>query len=279
MHQNLFTIGKLSIPTYTVLLDLGLILALALAYYEAKRQRLQPDQILDVGLWIIIGGILSGRLGFVVGNWGAFSEDWGRIVRLWEGGLSFHGAFLGGLLVLFFLTELGAGTQDRPSFWELADLLTPSLALAFAFGWAACLMGGSAYGRLGEGFGTLVLPDIYGVVAPRFATQILGLAFALLLLLNAWLLRERWPFPGAAFLIFTLLYFAGQFFLDLTRGDEAIVLGPWRITQIMDLILAFASAAGLLVLWRQSQAADFQDPGQNPSAPEPTPHNLPLEAQ
>lgn len=266
MHPNLFIIGKLTIPTYTVLLDLGLALALALAYYEAKRRRLGPDRVLDAGLWILLGGIGGGRLGFVVANWSAFSEDWGRIVRLWEGGLSFHGAFLGGLLVLFLLTEFEADTADSLSFWELADLLTPSLALAIAFGWAACLMGGSAYGRLGEGFGTLVLPDIYGVVAPRFATQIMGMGLALLLLLIVWLLRDRWPFAGAGFLIFSLLYFAAQFFLDLARGDEAIVLGPWRITQIIDLILAFASAAGVLVLWRQSQASGIQDPEQSPKA-------------
>lgn len=265
MHPNLFTIGKLSTPTYTVLLDLGLILALALAYYEARGRRFQPGRVLDAGLWILLGGIIGGRLGFVVAHWSAFHEDWGRMVRLWEGGLSFHGAFLGGLLVLFLLTELQADAGDRASFWDMADLLTPSLALAISFGWAACLMGGCAYGRLGEGFGALVLPDIYGVVAPRFATQILGMGLALLLLLIAWWFRDRWPFPGAGFLIFSLLYFAGQFFLDLTRGDEAIVIGPWRITQILDLMLALASAAGLLALWRQDQAAVLQDPEQNPS--------------
>jgi prolipoprotein diacylglyceryltransferase len=80
-----------------------------------------------------------------------------------------------------------------------------------------------------------------------------GLAFSLMLFIGFWLLRKHWPFPGAAFLMYVLLYFSGAFFLEFTRGDEAILLGPWRLTQVLDLVLALSAAVGLLVLWRQAQ--------------------------
>ncbi len=258
MHPTLFTIGNWSVPTYTVLLDLGLILGLVLAYFEGKRQLQSGETGLDLGLWAIIGGVIGGRAAYVIANLGAFQEEPIRAIRLWEGGLSFHGGVLGGLLVLllFALFRDRGLTSGRNSFWRLADVLTPGVAVGIAFGWAACLMGGCAYGALGEGFGYAVLPDLFGVAAPRFATQAVGLGFSLLLAAGIWLLRGHWPFPGASFLMYGLLYFAGQFFLEFTRGDEAIYLGSLRLAQVIDLALVLAAALGLLLLWWRGGAEE-----------------------
>jgi phosphatidylglycerol:prolipoprotein diacylglycerol transferase len=262
MYPTLFTIGNLNVPTYTVLLDLGLILGLVLTYFEGKRLLGNAETALDLGLWTIIGGIVGGRIGYVLANWNAFSENWGRAFRIWEGGLAFHGALLGGLLVLVAFWLLQRRREGAFSFGQLADVITPGLALGLVFGWAACLMGGCAYGILGLGLGYAVLPDIYGVTASRFATQAVGLVWALALFVAFWLARKRWPFPGAAFLMYILLYFGGQFFLEFTRGDEAIYLGPWRLAQVFDLVLAFAAAAALLFLWWQDRGRpeETEDP-------------------
>ena len=249
MHPTLFTIGNLSVPTYTVLLDLGLILGLVLTYFEGRRSLGSGELALDMGLWTVIGGVIGGRIGYVVANWRVFSEDWLRALRIWEGGLSFHGALLGGLLVMVIFAALQRRREPSVPVWELADVLTPGLSLGIAFGWLACLMGGCAYGLLGEGWGYAVLPDIYGVVASRFATQVVGLIFALVLFALVMLMRNRWPFAGAAFLMYGLIYFGGQFFLEFTRGDEAIYLGPWRLAQALDFVLALVAGGSLVVLW------------------------------
>jgi phosphatidylglycerol:prolipoprotein diacylglycerol transferase len=272
MYPTLFTIGNLNIPTYTVLLDLGLILGLVLTYFEGKRILGRGEVALDLGLWAVIGGILGGRIGYVLANWSAFSEDWVRALRIWEGGLSFHGAFLGGLAVMAIFGLLQRKAEEPVSFWELGDVVTPGLALGITFGWAACLMGGCSYGILGEGLGYAILPDLYGVSASRFATQAVGLGFSLVLFLGFWLLRRRWPFAGASFLMYLLLYFGGQFLLEFTRGDEAIFLGPWRLAQWLDLVLALAAAVGLLALWwqdrnRVEEPEEIQD-SEEPEEPE-----------
>jgi phosphatidylglycerol:prolipoprotein diacylglycerol transferase len=281
MHPTLFTIGNLSIPTYTVLLDLGLILGLVLTYFEGKRVLGSGETALDLGLLAVIGGILGGRLGFVLANWSVFSQEPGRIVRIWEGGLSFHGAFLGGLLVLVLFALLRRQETEpseqgtRPRLWTLGDVVTPGLVVGIAFGWAACYMGGCAYGRVGEGFGYLIQPDLFGVEAPRFATQAVGFGYALLLFAGIWLLRGRWPFRGAAFLMFNLLYFAGQFLLEFTRGDEAIYFGPWRLAQALDLALALVAAAGLMVLWWRARGEVEEEP-EAAEEPEPVAEIAPL---
>ncbi|MBN1137726.1 MAG: prolipoprotein diacylglyceryl transferase [Anaerolineae bacterium] len=266
MHPILLTIGKYNISSYTVLLDLGLILALVVAYFEGKRVLGNGEQsesrsasgageaALDAGLWTIVGGILGGRIGFVLGNLEVFSENWSRALRIWEGGLSFHGAFLGGLAALILIGYL----QSRSAGYllRLADTLTPSLSVGLVFGWIACLLGGCVYGAIGEGLGYAVLPDLYGVEASRFATQAVGAGLALILLAAFWLLRRRWPFSGAAFLMLLLLYFTGAFFLEFTRGDEAIYVSGWRLAQLVDLGLAALAGAGLLALWWQARVRD-----------------------
>jgi phosphatidylglycerol:prolipoprotein diacylglycerol transferase len=253
MYPTLFTIGKVSVPTYTVLLDLGLILGLLLTYLEGKRQLGKSDLALDLGLWTVIGGIVGGRIGYVLTYLSTFSQNWVQALQIWKGGLTFLGAFLGGLVVLgIFVWPRGRGRTGCRR--KLADVLVPGLALGVVFGWAACLMGGCAYGAEGQGFGYMVLPDIYGMQRLRFATQIVGLIQGGVLFVLFWLLRRRWPFAGAAFLMYCLLYFGGQFFLEFYRGDEALYYGPFRLAQIIEIGIVAASAIALLALWGRSRS-------------------------
>jgi phosphatidylglycerol---prolipoprotein diacylglyceryl transferase len=254
MHPVLFTIGKYSVSSYTVFLDLGLILALVLTYLQGKRLLGNGEAALDAGLWTIVGGILGGRIGYVVTNLDIFSESWVRALRIWEGGLSFHGAFLGGLAALILVGYLQS--RSTAHLLKLADTLALGLAAGLFFGWIACLLGGSVYGAIGTGFGHALLPDLYGVEASRFATQAFGAGFSLLLLAVFWLLRRRWPFPGAAFLMLLLLYFTGVFFLEFTRGDAAIYLSGWRLAQLVDLALVILAGAGLLALWWRARGSE-----------------------
>ncbi len=260
MYPTLFTIGRFGIPSYTVLLDLGIILGLVLTYFEGKRLLESTEIALDLGLWTVIGGIVGGRIGHVVAHVETYTEDWISALRIWEGGLSFHGAFLGGLLVLVIFTLVQRRSEAPHSFWELADLLTLGMALGLAFGWAGCLLRGCAYGKPGQGFGYLNLPDIYGLEANRFATQAFGLGIALILFVVFWLLRKRWPFSGASFLMLFLLTFASQFYIESMRYDEALYVfgGRWRLQQVFDLALALAAAVGILVLWWSARGEEVE---------------------
>ncbi len=268
MYPTLLTIGNLSIPAYTVVLDLGLILGLVLAFLEGRRSLGSGEVALDAGLWTIIGGIVGGRVGYVLANWDVFSSKLVEALQIWKGGLSFHGAFLGGMLALSLVALFRRKSPEAPSFWALADVLAPSLALGTAFGWLACLLGscsgsvcGScAFGAEGQGFGTLTLPDLYGVKVQRYAVQLFGMGWSLILFVVLWVMRRRWPFRGAAFLMFGLLYFGGQFFLEFWRGDETLYLDSWRLPQIIDGVLVLLFGAGLLLIWWRSPAKAEERP-------------------
>jgi len=246
MYPILFRIGNTAVRTYTVLVDLGLLAGLALAYWLWHRRGQPLTVLLDAATCALIGGILGGRGAFVAMNWPYFSQVPKEIFAVWNGGVSFHGALVGGLLAVLLYTL----AVSRP-FWDLADAAALGLTLGALFSWFACLAAGCAYGAIGEGVLSIYAPDVFGSQAERFATQIVGIILSLItlgLLLLLVMLRKR---AGVVFSAFLLLYFGGQFFLEFFRGDETIWLGPLRIAQVFDAGLALAGLALLLIVRRR----------------------------
>jgi phosphatidylglycerol:prolipoprotein diacylglycerol transferase len=216
----------------------------------------------------VVAGIAGGRVGYVLANQEYFAENFGEAFYVWEGGLAFHGAFLAGLLALFLYSA-----YHKLPFLALADTAALGLALGQVFGWLGCLMSGCAYGLESHGATfilarlSLDLPDIYGVSAPRFATQPLASALSLAIFFLLWATRRRWPFdypfdctqgraqdrlfPGFAFALYLLLYAGSQFLLEFARGDEAIYWGPWRVSQWIYLAEAALALVFLAYLLRK----------------------------
>lgn len=257
MYPVLFHVGRTPIYTYSVLLDLGLVVALLWVWWRGRKRWGE-----EVGGWLVdgflvtaVGGLVGGRVGHVVANWSYYRQHMAEILAVWRGGLSFVGALCGGVaaLALFWaLTRRGA--KPLPSFWEVADLDAPAVALGSVFGWAACLASGTAYGLVGAGPLSFLLPDAYGIKAVRFATQPMGLLLSLAVFGLLLVLERRNRRPGVIFAVYLLTYFGGLALLEWTRGDETIYLGSWRVGQVAALVLAGVGAALLVFrLWPPSR--------------------------
>ena len=277
MYPILFRFGSTIIYTYTILLDVGLVCGLVVACLEGKRRGIAPGRIVDASIWAVVAGIAGGRVGYVLANREYFAENFREAFYIWEGGLAFQGALLSGLLALFLYSA-----YHKLPFLTLADTAALGLALGQVFGWLGCLMSGCAYGLESHGATfilarlSLDLPDIYGIRAPRFATQPVASALSLaIFILLLWITHRRRPFgpstlrpgsgqallrtgfaqdrpfPGLAFTLYLLLYAGGQFLLEFTRGDEAIYWGPWRVSQWFYLAEAALALVFLVCLLRK----------------------------
>lgn len=260
MHPVLFRLGSTIIYTYTVLLDVGLVCGLLVACLEGRRRGIAPERIVDAALWAVVAGIAGGRVGYVLANQEYFAESL-RAFYIWEGGLAFQGAFLAGLLALFLYSA-----SHKLPFLALADTAALGLALGQVFGWLGCLMSGCAYGLESHGATFLArlsldLPDIYGIYAPRVATQPLASALSLTIFIFLWTTRRRWslaqdrPLSGLTFTLYLLLYASGQFLLEFTRDDETIYWGPWRGSQWLYLAEAVLALVVLAYLLRKSRSS------------------------
>jgi phosphatidylglycerol:prolipoprotein diacylglycerol transferase len=249
MHPILLRTEGFTLYTYTVLLDVGLICGLILTWLEGKRLCGHPDHALNAAFYALCAGILGARAGYILVNWAYFGDHLSDAIRLWKGGLSWYGGFLGGLIALIVYSAWPRRGRLL-SFWLLADALTPGLMLGMVWGWLACWMAGCAYGASASGWPWLVwnLPDIYGVRDLRFATQPLGAALGLIAFVVLWITRRRWPAPGFNFLAGLVLTGVTGYLLELTRGDDTLYWGSWRAGQWLSLVMALGGT-GLLV-WR-----------------------------
>ena len=117
------------IPWYSVLIVIGICLALLIASHEEKRLALPRDTVIDAALWVIPFGVLGARIYYVVFAWDTFAGDPISVLYVWQGGLAIYGAVIGGFIgVLFFAhkRKLHLGT--------LTDIIAPGLILAQALG-------------------------------------------------------------------------------------------------------------------------------------------------
>ncbi len=222
--------GSIFIFSYTVVLALGVVLALLLTAHLQKREPL-PEWF-DAALVVFAAAVAGGRFGFVIAQWTYFQENRAEIGHIWQGGLSYYGALFAGLAALSIWTRV----SDR-DYYRYAALFSPGAALIVAFGWAACWFDGCAYG-LETTLGPLAadLPDEFGVFALRYQTQLIGLALSLLTFaIVLWLFEHAKP--AVTFWFFLFLISAVHFLTGFLRGDLLPGSAGIRLDQLLDGIL------------------------------------------
>lgn len=237
--------GRLVLSSYTILVDLGLLLGGLLSLLRARRRGYDVGHMLDALLVAALGGLVVARAAYVMFHWTYYSDHALQALRLHDGGLAWQGAVVGGLIAAAIYCSRRAS-----SLLNLLDVLTPGVALLAIFAWLGCLMVGCAYGietYPPQPLWTLSmdLPDLYGIRAPRVAVQLLGAGWSAFSLMGVLVVERRAERTGLLFPFWLMLYGMGAFSLGFLRGDEVLLVADWRLDQLVDLALI----AGGVVSW------------------------------
>jgi phosphatidylglycerol:prolipoprotein diacylglycerol transferase len=245
-------IGPIAIRWYGLLIATGVLLGTTLAHREAIRRGLDPDRLLNVIVVAVLSALVGARLYYVLFNLGYYASNPLKIAAVWEGGLAIHGGLLAGAIAVVIVcrrSDLGIPTT--------MDILAPSLALGQAIGRWGNFFNQEAFGVPTDLPWRLYIdpyhrpPDLarYEYFHPTFLYESLWnlLVFAVLWFLLRKRLQDR---PGALLLCYLGLYSGGRFFVEGLRIDS-LMLGEFRVAQLVSLLLAAGSAAGLAVLLRR----------------------------
>lgn len=240
--------GPLALHSYTALIMLAAAAAAFILLLRAPPGRRAPRA--DAALAALAGALLGGRALHVLLHWSYFAYHTAEIPQIQAGGLSWQGALLGGLL------GLAAAARWRGlSLRTLLDDLAPALPLLALGGWAGCQLAHCAYGQevaTLAAYPPLLVhegPDVFGLVAPRYHTQLIGLAAAALLLTFTALLFWRGWLAGRRFWLLLALLALLMFALAFLRGDEALQLAGLRADQWLDLAI-FTTGVILAIIKR-----------------------------
>ena len=131
MYPELFSIGPITIYSYGVLLAASYLLGLWLAMRRAKQWGLDPNRVLDLGIYIIIAALIGAKLLLLVVDFDQFSASPADLLSLARSGGVFYGGLILAVVVAFWYIA-----RHRLPFWTTCDVFAPGIALGHVTGTA-----------------------------------------------------------------------------------------------------------------------------------------------
>ena len=268
MYPELGQVGPFVLRTYTLLIDLGVLIGLAMLAWRGHQIEGRAVAWLDAGIGGVLGGVIGARALHVALFWDYFRDHPAEIVQIWTGGLEWHGALAGALAVGYV-----AARWRRLHTGPLTDTLALAFPVGAALAWSGCLMSNCAYGaevRSLADFPPLVvaeLADIYGTLAPRYNTQVFGIAWSLLTLALAVLLTQRRALRGRRLWAALAFYSLGALFIGGLRADPMPPWGALRADQWLDLAVTAGCLTALVLIPARQVGPPPDAPPEANSAP------------
>ena len=165
-----------------------------------------PEIFLDGAVIVCAAGWIGARAYHIALRWDYYAARPDEIVQIGLGGLAMRGAFLAGFLALALYAR-ARGLR----FGKLADASALGLTIGQAIGWVGALAHGANYGVVSDSQIALELPDLYGLIAPRFPLQHFEIVLFLGLFVGLLVLALRQPRAGTLFLAYLPDRVGGEF--------------------------------------------------------------------
>jgi phosphatidylglycerol:prolipoprotein diacylglycerol transferase len=221
----LVQLGPFALRWYALAYITGILLGWLYGRAIIRSERLwggrAPMTVVDLDdfvLWVTLGVILGGRIGYVLFyNPAHFAANPTEIVQLWKGGMSFHGGFVGVVLATFLFTR----SRGIP-FLSLGDVCCAVYPVGHFLGRIANFINGELWGRPTDVPWAMVFPS--GGPFPRHPSQLYeaGLEGLLLLAILAFAInRGALKRPGLVIGIFAVAYGLLRCFCELFREPDA----------------------------------------------------------
>ena len=237
-------------------------------FWKHNTGPLERDEVENLITYLILGVILGGRLGYVLFyNLEFYLENIGDILRVWDGGMSFHGGFLGVVVAAIIYVR-----RHGILLWSGADIIALSAGPGIMLGRIANFINAELWGRPTDVAWGVIFPgeraqQCSGVIGEcaRHPSQLYeagleGLVLFIVLVIFAFsgALRR----PGVITGLFLFIYGAGRYFVEFFRVPDpqflsdanpfgfAYRLGDFGVTMGQALSLPMIGLGALIILWK-----------------------------
>ena len=271
---ELFQLGPFSLRWYGLLIAISVLVGLNLSSELASKKGLKKSLINDLLPILVLASVIGARIYYVAFEWRNYTGKnfWSSInflnlnipipsaLEIWGGGIAIHGALIMGTLSIIFFCRW----RQEP-FWDVIDVLVPSVVLGQSIGRWGNFFNNEAFGIPTSLPWKLFIP--YGFRPEIFSTQdyfhptflyesvwnifVFGILIFLFRKANK---REITLPSGSLSCLYLITYSLGRLWIEALRTDPLCLGGvpPFcegglRIAQVISLILI---SAGLVGLWR-----------------------------
>ena len=235
------------------MIGVAVALMLAITYREAKKLGITRD-LFSLFFWCILGGLVGGRLAYVIFYWDHFVANPQEIIGF--AGLAQNGMVIG--VVVAALIYMGVKRMRFSTLLSIGDAAAVGIPLALGIGRIACTLNGCCYGQPSpfQFFPGAVIytprdtipPEYWGV--PLYPTQIYHVLWGLIVFAIVWRLRGKFK-PEGCLLFFCFCVFAiGDFSLRFLRAEEPVLWGL-REAQVADLAILAVFLPWLIIRLRR----------------------------
>ena len=230
------SLGPILIRWYALAYVVGLLLAIWYckrlvtndALWPGSKPHTTPQQLDDLLLWCTLGVLLGGRIGYVLFyNPVYFAQNPSEILQMCNGGMSFHGGFLGVVVACYLY-----GRRQGIGIWQLLDLGAASVPIGLFLGRIANFINAELYGKVTDVSWAMVFPG--GGPDLRHPSQLYeaGLEGILLFVAVRYATHtlKCLPRPGIASGVFATGYALSRIIVEFAREPDAHIgylTGGW----------------------------------------------------
>lgn len=235
-------------PTYEILgitfqiwgtlVAAGIFVGAYLAVRAAKSKGFPANEVWDLVFWMMLAAFIGARLGHVFFyNWEFYRSQPGEIIKIWQGGFSSFGGFLGAAVVGWSFIKI-----KKYDFYRYGDVMISGLPLGWAIGRIGCFLIHDHPGTLTNFFLGVKYPD--GV---RHDLGLYDFLNAAVLSLVIFIFRKQLGrYSGSVLSVVVIWYGVVRFFLDFLRVYD-VRYGGLTPAQYGSLLLV---VAGILLVTR-----------------------------
>ena len=263
---NSISVFGFRIAFYGIIIGLGMLAGMAVAFSDAKRRGQDPDLYLDFALYAIVFSIIGARIYYVAFEWDNYKNDLLQIFNLRAGGLAIYGGVIAAVITLVVFSKV-----RHQSFFSMADTGILGLITGQIIGRWGNLFNCEAFGGYTDGLFAMRIRE--SIVNPSMISQDLidhriiedGVAYIQVhptfLYESAWNLcvllfmlwyRKRKRFDGEMLWIYFLGYGAGRFWIEGLRTDQLKLPGTsLAVSQLLSAALVGAAVGALTYYYRK----------------------------
>jgi len=229
-------LGK-EIRWYGVMAAVGFMLAVWIMQRIRSHAELTKDQVSDITMIGMIGGVLGARIFYVIQFWDQFRGNYMEIIRIDHGGLVFYGGFILALVSIIYYCAV-----KRISILAVLDISAPAIAVGHAAGRIGCFMNGCCYGKQCDVPWSVTYPEhtelgqrlANTAVHPVQLYEVVGLCTLCAILLLKVNKLKRGQTAALYLMLYGVLRFTDEFF----RGDHTdFVFGLFTPAQFIGILL------------------------------------------
>lgn len=232
----LFNIFGFPIHFFGLMIALGVLSGLFIAYIEVKRKGLEVEDLLNIAVYAIISAVVGARLFYIIFyDLSYYLENPIDILKINEGGLSIHGGLLGAFIFSFFYVR-----KHKLNFFKYADAIAPGIIL------------GQAIGRIGcDVFGKVMsVPLAWGIERQGqllHPAQVYEFLLNYLVFFILWRRRKSKQYDGQIFLWYVILFSINRSLVELFRNNLSVA-GLFSISHLLSLLFIIGAVAVMLFL-------------------------------